>query len=74
METQHGCKCGNCIMKEAPFVAYTIAHDKKRLYPVSWNRNGKAGRYWLKNFKEKHKNKISKFSSICKLRQISDVH
>jgi len=66
VETQHGCKCQNCIMKEVPILAYTIAHDKKRLYPESWNKDRKAGQWWVKYFKERHKDEISKFSSVCK--------
>jgi len=66
METQHGCKCKSCIMKEMPVLAYIIAHKYKRCYPETWNRDKQAGQTWVRFFVTRHKDEISKFSSDCK--------
>jgi len=66
METQHGCKCKNCIMKEIPLLAYKIARKYKRNYPETWNRNKQAEQMWVKYFVDTYKDEISKFLSVCK--------
>jgi len=43
IETQHGCKCKNCTIKELPILAYKIARKYKRNNPESWDRNKQAG-------------------------------
>jgi len=43
IQTQHSCKCKNCIIKELPILAYKISRKYKRSYPESWDRNKQAG-------------------------------
>lgn len=52
-------------MKEASILAYKLVYDLHIDYAESWNTEGKAEYGWLKGFIERHKDKISKFPSIC---------
>jgi len=66
IETQHDCKCKNCIIKELPILAYKIACEYERSYPESWARDKQAGWKCLKYSIVRHKDDIDKFSCLQK--------
>lgn len=46
------CNCEDCLMQEAPFLAYKIAREFNRSYPIKWDKDKKAEIKWLTEFKQ----------------------
>jgi len=65
--TTEDCICQECLLKKISFLVYKVASYNNIPYPKSWKKHKRAESQWMKDFTERHKNKISKFPLICKL-------
>jgi len=65
-DKQSGCGCKSCLM-DCLKKAYQEVCEKMKLYPQSILQTNEEFEKRLKNFEERHKNKILKFPLICKI-------